>query len=1463
MKRLLLIVLLLLTAGFANANNVDQNTAKEIGKRFLKASVNMDIADNEDLQLITTYNTSDGKAALYIFNSRNGFVIVSADDCAIPILGYSNESVFTVGNVPIQMEEYLQHFVEQIQYGIENHLVADEATAHQWELVRTTGLISEERGNSAVAPLLTDTWNQNCYYNNLCPADPAGPCGHVYVGCAATAFSQIMHYWGYPTTGTGSHSYTPAGYPQQSVNFGATTYQWNNMPNNLSSSSTATQINAVATLMWHCGVAIDMAYGPNGSSGYPGSVATAFVEYFNYSNDLYTASKNYYTNTQWLNMVKNDLNNNRPIHYSGWNSEGGGGHGFVCDGYDSNDMLHFNWGWSGYYNNYYALDALTLPDGSDFSYNNYAIFNIRPNLPSYQVTISSNPSNGGSVSFGGKGDRTSTTYDFDDGTMMNWTSLDADGDGNGWVSSSAPGIYHNSGINLSGTGHNGSEAYVISGSYANQTGQALTPNNFLISPTKAAYSHISFYACSQDANYAAEHFGIAVSTTGNTNASSFTTIQEWTLTAKNSSPRFISSKGDSKDQGMWYNYNVDLSAYAGQDIWVAIRHFNCTDQFILNIDDITLTTGGGGGGNSISAYFQYGQTCTMTATANSGYYFTNWTENGTVVSNSTSYSYTVTGDRTLVANFTTTPPAQQYTITISANPSESGSVAFGSKELTNRGWYYYDNGTNVDAIGTGGGNFWWGIMLPAGSYTGNALTKVAAYDYEAMTGTASIYQGGDNAPSGAAIGTMDIAFTGSNNFVEFTFAEPVTINPQQNVWVVFYNGSGAAYPAAVCNNTGDANGRWVSLDGSNWVDLTSYSLDYTFMVRAYIEQGASSAVYTEGQSCTVVATANSGYNFTNWKENGTVVSTNASYSFTVTGNRTLVANFSAAPPQQYTISVSANPSNGGTVSGGGTFTQGATCTLTATANTGYTFVNWTKNGTVVSTNPSYSFTVNASGAYVANFTLNSYNITASANPAAGGTVTGAGTYNHGASCTLTATPNANYNFVNWTKNGTIVSSNPTYTFSVTSDGNYIANFSESVYYTIIVEANPEEGGTVTGSGTFLQGQSCTVMATANSGYTFTNWKENGTVVSTNASYTFTVNGNRTLVAYFSATQPPQQQYTVTISADPYYGGTVAFGSKGDRATTTYDFDDDTMMNWTSLDADGDGNGWVSSSNPGIYHYANFNASGTGHNGSEAYVLSGSYANQTAQALTPDNFLISPTKAAYSQISFYACAQDANFAAEHFGVAVSTTDNTSASSFTTIQEWTLTAKDSKEQGTWYNYNVDLSAYAGQDIWVAIRHFNCTDQFIINIDDITLTTGGDPISATFMEGQSCTVVATANRGYNFTNWTENGVVVSTNANYTFTVNDDRSLVAHFEFFDGVDDISAGTFVIYPNPVKDKLMVVSQETVDRCCIYNVSGALVISQDADSDTFEVEVGALRTGAYIISLTTGDKVKTLRFIKD
>ena len=296
--------------------------------------------------------------------------------------------------------------------------------------------------------------------------------------------------------------------------------------------------------------------------------------------------------------------------------------------------------------------------------------------------------------------------------------------------------------------------------------------------------------------------------------------------------------------------------------------------------------------------------------------------------------------------------------------------------------------------------------------------------------------------------------------------------------------------------------------------------------------------YQAGQSCTVTATPNSGYTFTNWMENGNVVSTNASYTFTVTGNHYLTANFQAQP-QTYTIAVSANPTNGGTVTGGGTYQQGQQCTVSATPNANYTFTNWTENGNVVSTNSSYTFNVTGNRTLVAHFTYvpQNYTITVSANPTNGGTATGGGTYQQGQSCTVVASPNANYTFTNWTENGNVVSTNASYTFNVTGNRTLVAHFTYVPQnYTITVSANPTVGGSAIGGGSYQEGQSCTLIATPAEHYTFDNWTENGNVVSTNANYTFIVTGNRNLVANF--TYVPQN-FTVSVSANPLGAGTVS------------------------------------------------------------------------------------------------------------------------------------------------------------------------------------------------------------------------------------------------------------------------------------------------------------------------------------
>jgi len=317
--------------------------------------------------------------------------------------------------------------------------------------------------------------------------------------------------------------------------------------------------------------------------------------------------------------------------------------------------------------------------------------------------------------------------------------------------------------------------------------------------------------------------------------------------------------------------------------------------------------------------------------------------------------------------------------------------------------------------------------------------------------------------------------------------------------------------------------------------------------------------YNQGQSCTVTATANNGYTFTNWTENGMVVSSNANYTFTVNNNRNLVANFQTQP-QNYTITVSASPRDGGTVTGGGTYQQGQSCTVSATANTGYTFTNWTENGNVISTNASYTFTVTGNRTLVANFQAQIFTITATADPANGGTTTGGGSYNYGQTCHLSATANTGYRFFNWTENGVHVTSVPNLSFTVTSNRNLVAHFDLEDYF-ITATANPTEGGTITGNGAYHYNQNCTLTATANEGYDFINWTENGNVVSNDAAYTFTVTGNRALVANFEL-----QTFEITASADPIEAASINGSGTynyGDEVTLTIVRNEDwAFQNWT-------------------------------------------------------------------------------------------------------------------------------------------------------------------------------------------------------------------------------------------------------------------------------------------------------------
>ena len=364
-------VTLALFVGQLIASPVGVEQARQLGLKYVQSHSARQVVE---LNLVYTEMTESGAPALYVFNFEGGFIIVAADDVAQPILSYGEEGNFDANQIPDGLAYYLRHYARQINYAVENHLQPEAEITAQWKNIARTGfegnLTRGTRGD--VQPMVTLSWNQDNPYNLYCPTGQGGPAGHAYAGCVATAMSMVMKYWNWPDHGQGSHSYTPEGYPMQSVNFEDTYYQWNSMPNSCNNSN----YQAVATLMYHCGVSVDMGYGPNASGAFSNDVPGAIADYFRYTSQVYRLDRDLYSKANWESMLITNLEEGFPLYYSG--SDPDGGHAFVCCGYrESDNKFYFNWGWSGYGNNYYAIDALNVM-GSHFNENQSAIFDFIP-----------------------------------------------------------------------------------------------------------------------------------------------------------------------------------------------------------------------------------------------------------------------------------------------------------------------------------------------------------------------------------------------------------------------------------------------------------------------------------------------------------------------------------------------------------------------------------------------------------------------------------------------------------------------------------------------------------------------------------------------------------------------------------------------------------------------------------------------------------------------------------------------------------------------------------------------------------------------------------------------------------------------------------------------------------------------------------------------------------------------------
>lgn len=341
-KIVLLLSALLALAASIEAKPVSLQTARRVAINFMLRQTGV-LTSMEQVSLPSSIKH------LYLFanTNGNGYVYVPDDDCAYPILGYSLTSNIR-GEVSQAEAEWLQEYSDEIEAAIDEHTLPSPQILHLWHLYSSGRMNELSPVNTPITPLLSTSWSGGQYYNSLCPTDSNGL--HFPVGCGAVAMSQVMKYYNWPSNGVGTNSYTDNGNTVY-ANFGSTTYSWADMPNMLTATSTATQRQAVATLMFHAGVSVNMQYRRTGSSSVlfsDGTVGKKCIEnalksHFKYSKQLHSVHQAAYSGSEWSNLLLTELSASRPVIYRGAEVNGSG-HIWVCDGVDADGLFHFNGG---------------------------------------------------------------------------------------------------------------------------------------------------------------------------------------------------------------------------------------------------------------------------------------------------------------------------------------------------------------------------------------------------------------------------------------------------------------------------------------------------------------------------------------------------------------------------------------------------------------------------------------------------------------------------------------------------------------------------------------------------------------------------------------------------------------------------------------------------------------------------------------------------------------------------------------------------------------------------------------------------------------------------------------------------------------------------------------------------------------------------------------------------------------
>ena len=403
-KSLLLFILFITSILTGFAQSITKERAEQIAIEFLHAQSTQFKSDTPgSLSLIYTCTDStnlrsDNKNGFYyIFNinQKEGFIIVSGEEATQPILGYSFNNGFRWDMLADNTQSWLDNYKQQIQKIIQYKTsIPPKANSivrlyEKQALSSATHLLLQQYPNSTnyaeyIAPLIKTQWGQQMPYNNLCPLDKNK---RSATGCIATAIAQIMKFHEWPVRGIGTKTYTTQTKGiQVSTDFSSTVYDWNHMKKSYNKDFTETEATAVATLMRHIGGATEMDYTNYESGTYDKNAGIALITHFNYNPNIQILHREYFREDEWKSIIKSQLNTGLPLYYSGYRKQGGG-HAFVCDGYDNNGLFHINWGGNGNNDGYFVLELLNpYSPGTGSSIGTYTenqtiLWNTCPSFP--------------------------------------------------------------------------------------------------------------------------------------------------------------------------------------------------------------------------------------------------------------------------------------------------------------------------------------------------------------------------------------------------------------------------------------------------------------------------------------------------------------------------------------------------------------------------------------------------------------------------------------------------------------------------------------------------------------------------------------------------------------------------------------------------------------------------------------------------------------------------------------------------------------------------------------------------------------------------------------------------------------------------------------------------------------------------------------------------------------------------